>query len=258
MGSAICRGVLSRGLATPSQVTVVEPDSIKCARLQADEGVDTTAAALDALPGAEIVVLAIKPQVYPSVAAAISGSIPPGALVVSIMAGIGINRMRGDLQHEAIVRVMPNAAARLLESASVWMAAPAVSEAQHARAEQLLGALGVALEVTDERFLDLATGLSGPGPAYLCLVAEALIEGGVAAGFSRPMAQQLVRQTFVGTAALLSEPGAHPALVRETVTSPGGTTAAGLQALERSAVRAAFVDAVDAARRRSQELGDSQ
>ncbi len=209
-------------------------------------------------PGRRRELVLHQPQVYPSVAAAVSGIIPSRALIVSIMAGISIDRMRSDLGHEAVVRVMPNAAARVLESASVWMAAPGVTEAQHAQAEQLLSALGVAVEVAEERFLDLATGLSGPGPAYLCLVAEALIEGGVAAGFSRALAHRLVQQTFVGTAALLSEPGAHPAFIRESVTSPGGTTAAGLQALERSAVRAAFVDAVDAARRRCQELGGSR
>lgn len=258
MGSAVCRGVLSRGLAAPAQVVVADTDLARRDQLQAEDRVRTSANADDALPDAEVVVLAIKPQVYPSVAASISGHIPSRALVVSIMAGISIDRMRAELRHGAVVRVMPNAAARVLESASVWMAAPGVSQAQHAQAEQLLGALGVAVEVGEERYLDLATGLSGPGPAYLCLVAEALIEGGVAAGFGRATAQRLVQQTFVGTAALLSEPGAHPALVRESVTSPGGTTAAGLQALERSAVRAAFVDAVDAARRRSQELGGSR
>jgi len=258
MGTAICRGVLSRHLVAPESVVVADTDPAQRARLHRSEGVTVVAAAEDALTDAALVVLAIKPQVYPTVATAIAGRVPESALVVSIMAGISLDRMRMDLAHEAVVRVMPNAAARVLESASVWIAAPGVSAAQRSQAERLLRALGDAVEVTEERFLDLATGFSGPGPAYLCLVAEALIEGGVAAGFGRALAQRLVYQTFVGTAALLSEPGAHPALVRESVTSPGGTTAAGLQALERSAVRAAFVDAVEAARRRSQELGNSQ
>lgn len=258
MGSAICRGALSRGLVSPEQVVIADTDAGQRARLHSTEGVRVVAAVAEALPGSSVVVLAVKPQVYPSVADAIYGKLPGEALVISIMAGIDVDRMRNDLEHEAIVRVMPNAAARVLQSASVWIAAPGVQPEQHLQAETLLGALGDALEVKEERFLDLATGLSGPGPAYLCLVAEALIEGGVAAGFSRAMSRRLVYQTFVGTAALLSEPGAHPALVRESVTSPGGTTAAGLQVLERAALRAAFVDAVEAARRRSEELGGSQ
>ncbi len=258
MGSAICRGVLSRALATPKQIVVADPDPSQRARLHSSEEVRVVAAAGDALPGAAMVVLAVKPQMYPAVSAAIEGRIPEEALVISIMAGISLDRMRTDLGHDAVVRAMPNAAARVLQSASVWIAAPGVREEQRLQAERLLGALGDAVEVREEGLLDLATGLSGPGPAYLSLVAEALIEGGVAAGFSRALAQRLVNQTFVGTAALLSEPGAHPALVRESVTSPGGTTAAGLQALERAAVRAAFVDAVQAARRRSQELGGSR
>ena len=258
MGSALCQAILARRLTPPSHLVVAEPDAAQRSRLEALGDVAVVPSASEALErGPDLVVLAVKPQVYPQLAKEIQGRIPGSALVLSIMAGISVIRIQTDLQHAAVVRVMPNAAARVLQSASVWYCAPPVTIPQRELAETLLKAMGDAVEVSEERFLDLAAGLSGPGPAYLSLVVEAMIEGGVAAGFTRPLAQRLVLQTLVGTAALLSQPGAHPALVRESVTSPGGTTAAGLQVLERASVRAAFADAVEAASRRSQELGGS-
>jgi pyrroline-5-carboxylate reductase len=258
MGSALCEAVLAQGLATPEKITVAAPSPERREGLRARLGVRTVAQAAEGLPGALMVILAVKPQVFPQVAAELQGRIPESAVVLSIMAGLPIQRIADDLAHPAVVRSMPNAAARVLQSATIWCAAPAVTSDQRHLAQAVLEAIGEAIEVSDERFLDMATAVSGSGPAFLCLAAEAMIEGAVAVGFTRPMAQRLVYQTLTGTAALLAQPGAHPALVRESVTSPGGTTAAGLQALEQRAVRAAFVEAIRAALARAQELGSSR
>lgn len=258
MGSAVCEAVLTRHLATPDQVTIAEPDRERRESLQSRLGVPVVPRAIDGLAGTRLLLLAVKPQVFPQVAAELQGKIPEPVLLLSIMAGLPIERIANDLAHAAVVRAMPNAAARVLQSATVWYAAPAVSPAQRELAESVLGAIGEAIEVADEALLDLATAVSGSGPAFVCLVAEAMIEGAVAIGFSRSMAQRLVSQTLSGTAALLAEPGAHPTMVRESVTSPGGTTAAGIQALERAAIRAAFVEAIRAALQRARELGSSR
>lgn len=258
MGAAICEAVLGRRLTHPTRVTVAEPESDRRAALQARLGVRAVARAAEALDEARLVLLAVKPQAFPRVAEELQGRIPQGVPVLSIMAGLTLERVAADLGHAQVVRSMPNAAARVFESATVWCAAPAVTAAQRDLVRTVLGAIGHAMEVEEESLLDSATAVSGSGPAYLCLVAEAMIEGAVGIGLTRALAQHLVFQTFVGTASLLGAPGAHPALVRESVTSPGGTTAAGLQALERGAVRAAFVEAIRAGLQRARELGSNR
>lgn len=258
MGGAICEALLGRGVADPMGVVVAEPEAEKQAALRARLGVRTVARAAEAVEGAALVLLAIKPQVFPHVAEELQGRIPRGVPVLSIMAGLTLERVAADLDHPEVVRAMPNAAARVFGSVTVWCATPAVTPAQRDLVRTVLGAIGHAVEVDEESVLDLATAVSGSGPAYLCLVAEAMIEAAVGIGLTRALAQHLVFQTFAGTAALLTAPGAHPALVRESVTSPGGTTAAGLQALERGAVRAAFAEAVRAALQRARELGSNR
>ncbi|MHB0876862.1 MAG: pyrroline-5-carboxylate reductase [Anaerolineae bacterium] len=255
MGRALCEGLLASGSSLPGSVTVAEPDPDRRVAIEQELGVHVADTALGAAAGADVVVLAVKPQAFPRVAPELCGRLAPTALVVSIMAGITTTAMMEALGHANIVRAIPNTAARLRQAVSVWYPTATVSPAQRQVASTVLSAIGETIEVADEGLIDPATAVSGSGPAYICLVAEAMTEGAVAVGFSREAARRLVSATLSGTAALLAQPGAHPALVREGVTSPAGTTAAGLQALEARAVRAAFVEAVQAALRRSRELG---
>ncbi len=257
MGRALCEALLAAQMISPDRITVAEPDPSRRAALETDLAVGTCANPSDCLPGAEIVILAIKPQIFPSLALDLHGAVPDDALLISIMAGVTVERISQGLSHDRVVRAMPNAAARLRRSMTVWYAAPTVTDRQWILADAVLSGIGEAVRVPSEDMLDLATAVSGSGPAYLALVAEALIEGAVSVGFARPLAQTLVAQTFAGTAALLQQPGAHPTLIRESVTSPGGTTAAGLQTLESRAVRAAFAEAVGAGLQRARELGRS-
>lgn len=255
MGRAIGEAVLAAGLVGADRVAVAEPDEERRRSLAEALGVTTAPAAPAIVGGASLVLLAVKPQVFRQVAGQLRGTLPARALVVSIMAGITTDAMSAALAHPAIVRAMPNAAARVRRSTTVWYAPPAVPPQQRAVAEALLAAIGEAIEVKSEAMLDMATAVSGSGPAFVCLMVEALVEAAVAVGFSREVGQRLVQHTLAGTSELLAQSGAHPALIRESVTSPAGTTAAGLQALEARAVRAAFVEAVQAAHRRAKELG---
>jgi pyrroline-5-carboxylate reductase len=175
--------------------------------------------------------------------------------LLSVAAGVTIDALRDAAGPEvAVVRAMPNTPALVGAGAAAIAGAPGTTEEDLAWAESILGAVGTVVRVP-EHLLDAVTGLSGSGPAYVFLVAEALIDAGVLAGLPRPTAEALVRQTLLGSARLLTETHEAPAALRAAVTSPGGTTAAGLQELERHGVRAAFLEAVEAAARRSRELG---
>jgi pyrroline-5-carboxylate reductase len=209
-----------------------------------------------AVAEAEVVVVATKPG---DVAAALGAAEPvlePGALVLSIAAGVTIATLEGLVPGRPVIRAMPNT------PALVGLGAAAIAAGSHAgdehlqRAESILGVVGTVARVP-ESLLDAVTGLSGSGPAYVFMVAEALIEAGVHAGLPRPVSQALVVQTLLGSATLLAQGEDGPEALRAAVTSPGGTTAAGLAALESRAVRAAFLEAVAAATARSRELGGS-
>ncbi|MGQ9552757.1 MAG: pyrroline-5-carboxylate reductase [Anaerolineae bacterium] len=258
MGSALCQGLLDSGLSIPQRITVVEPEVRKRAALWETMGVSCSADGREALPQADLIVLAIKPQVFATVAEQLRAHMRAGVLVISIMAGIPTSLIADALAHNLIVRAMPNTAAKVRQSTTVWYAAPIVPEPLRATAAAVLSSIGIAIEVQNEAILDGATAVSGSGPAYVCLLAEALVEGAVAIGLSRDLALCLVTNTLAGTAALLAQSGAHPALVRESVTSPAGTTAAGLLALEARAFRAACVEAVRAAYARAKELGSAK
>lgn len=255
MGRAICQGLIASGLVHPKRLTVVEPVLERRAQLARDLGVRCTPSSRPAAADADLLVLAVKPQVFASVAEELRRSISSGSLVLSVMAGTSTSAIASQLSHGAVVRAMPNAAAQIGRSITVWYATPAVSARQRSAARAVLGAIGEAIEVDSEEQLDRATALSGSGPAFACLMVEAIVEGGVAIGFPRSLALRLATSTLQGTASLLSQEGTHPALIRESITSPGGTTAAGVLALEQRAVRAAYMEAVQAAYHRARELG---
>jgi len=209
-----------------------------------------------AVAEAEVVVVAVKPgDVAPALEAA-EPILEPGALVLSIAAGVTISALEALVPSRPVIRAMPNTPAVVGQGAAAIAAGRHAGEEHMARAEGILSTVGTVVRVP-EKLLDAVTGLSGSGPAYVFLVAEALIEAGVHAGLPRPVSQSLVVQTLLGSASLLAQGPDGPEALRAAVTSPGGTTAAGLAALEARAVRAAFLEAVAAATARSRELGES-
>ncbi len=254
MGGTILGAALRAGL-TPDRVAVAEHRASVRDHLAATLGVTTFGEAADVVAGADVVLLAIKPQHALETVRSLAGSVAPGALVVSVVAGIGSATLEGLLPPGTpVVRVMPNTPARVGAGASAISAGSAASPDHLALVEALLSATGLVVTV-EEKQLDAVTGLSGSGPAYVLLIIEALADAGVRLGLTRDVAQRLAVQTVGGTARLAAETGEHPALLREAVTSPGGTTAAGLAALEEGAVRAAVAAAVVASAERSATIG---
>lgn len=255
MGEAMIKGMLDRGLIRPDQIAASDPVETRRQAMVHAYGVQATADNLAAVDQADVVVLSIKPQVLGKVLPALGDKLRQDALVLSIIAGASIATIAHGLGHERIVRTMPNTPAQVGKGMTVWTATAAVSEAQRQEARLILGALGEEIAVDDERYLDAATGLSGSGPGFVFLLLEALIDAGVQVGFSRADAQKMVLQTVEGSVALARSSGLHPAELKNRVTSPAGTTAAGLFELEAAGVRAALIRAVVAAFERSRELG---
>ncbi len=218
-------------------------------------GVETTPDNAVAVRGADIVVLSIKPQSLPKVGKDLHSKIHPDALILSIIAGVRISTLQNKLFHDRIVRAMPNTPGQLGKGMTVWTATSQVTPQQISHTETILGAMGEQLQAEDESFLDMATGLSGSGPGFVLLIIEAMIDAGVHMGFARRDAEKMVLQTIEGSVALMRTAGKHSAELKNQVTSPGGTTAAGLYALEKASLRAIISDAIFAAYRRSQELG---
>ena len=254
MGEALLGGWLDAGVPVADlAVAEVDPDR----RRHLEErcpGVRVVPSAAWASADADVLVVAVKPGDVPAALAACEPTLGADALVLSIAAGVTIKELEAGVPGRPVVRAMPNTAALVRLGAAAIAAGTTATEEHLDLAEQLLGAVGVVVRVP-ERLLDAVTGLSGSGPAYVFLVAEALVEAGVLNGLPRDIAEVLVSQTLLGASTLLAEdPGAAEEL-RAAVTSPGGTTAAGLLALEQRAVRAALVEAVSAATARSHELG---
>jgi pyrroline-5-carboxylate reductase len=199
-------------------------------------------------------VLSVKPQRLSEVMKGLY-KIRPEALVLSIVAGASIQKVSRTLKHHAVVRSMPNTPGQIGEGITVWTASTRTSEEQRQVAQHVLGALGEQVFVEDESYLDMATALSGSGPAYVFLFTEALIDAGVHLGFPRRIAEQLVLQTIKGSASFYEQAGRHPATLRNQVTSPGGTSAEALYYLEKAGFRTAISRAIWAAYQRSLELG---
>ena len=255
MGEAIIKGLLARGIVAPSNLIASDPVPSRREQISTDYGVDTTDDNMVAVRDADIVVLCVKPQVAGAVMDQLQGKIPEDSLVLSIMAGVPISALRTGLQHERIVRSIPNTPAQIGMGATVWTATTQVTETQREAVSEILSALGEHIAVGEERYLDMATGLSGSGPGFMFLLIESFIDAGVHIGFSRPDAEKLVLQTIEGSVALMRDSGAHPAELRNRVTSPAGTTAAGLYELEAGEIRAVILRAVQAAYERSVQLG---
>ncbi len=255
MGEALTAAILARGIAQPPQVTVCEVLPERRQHLATAYGVPVTGEAAAAIEGAGLVILAVKPQEFQGLAGSLCGRLREGQTVLSIMAGVRLEALRQSLMHQKVVRAMPNTPARIGEGATVWVASPQVGPQEREEVRRVLRCLGLEVEVEEEKYVDMATAVSGSGPGFVFLLLEAFVEAAVHIGMPRPLATQLVYQTFAGSVRYVQAMGAHPAELRAQVTSPGGTTAAGLLALERGAVRSAIMEAIGAAYRRALELG---
>jgi len=251
MGEALLGGLVAGGFAAATELAVVEPVEARRKEL-AERFAGVTV--LERPVAADASVIAVKPGLVGEVCEQLGGVDATGR-VLSIAAGVTIASLEAALPAGTpVVRAMPNTPALVGAGASAIAGGTSAGDDDLAWASEILGAVGIVVTVP-EPALDAVTGLSGSGPAYVFLVAESLIEGGVLAGLPRDTATLLAVQTLLGSARLLAETGQSPAEARAAVTSPAGTTAAGLRALEDGGVRAAFLDAVDAATRRSRELG---
>jgi pyrroline-5-carboxylate reductase len=256
MAEAMINGILSQGLTEPGLIIAGDPRAERGQELEERYGVRATRDNREAVKEAGIVVLSVKPQVMPVVLQELKGLVPPHALVLSIVAGSRIKVIAEGLDHSAVVRVMPNTPAQIGEGMSVWTATASVSEEQRAQAQTILQALGEEVYLDDEDYLDMATALSGTGPAYVFLFMEAMIDAGVHLGFSRRVAEQLVLQTIRGSVDFARQSIAHPAELRNMVTSPGGTSAEALYQLEKGGFRTVLSRAIWAAYQKSKYLGE--
>lgn len=255
MAEAMIKGILQQKLLTPERIIASGPREQRGRELEERYGIRSTTSNQKAAANADIVVLSVKPQVLPKVLKELHGCIQPKGLVLSIVAGARIQTIQNGLSHDAIVRSMPNTPAQVGAGMTVWTASEQVSAQQRAEAQSILAALGEELYVEDEDYLDMATALSGTGPAYVFLFMEALIDAGVHLGFSRRVAQKLVLQTILGSALFAKMSQMHPAELRNMVTSPGGTSAEALYQLEKGGLRTVVSRAVWAAYQKSRMLG---
>jgi pyrroline-5-carboxylate reductase len=255
MASALLRGLLRAQRVSPQQIRISDVDRQKREAGAHSHGVVAASSNPELCAWASVLVLAVKPQNLSSVLNECGGAVQPSTLVISIVAGVRASTIADALPNDArIVRAMPNAPALVGAGASAVCAGPRASAGDVAFARSLFDAVGRSV-VVDETQMDAVTGLSGSGPAYVMLVIESLADGGVAAGLSRETALLLATQTVLGSAQLLLESAEHPATWKDRVMSPGGTTAAGLAALEGGRLRHTLARAVQHATRRARELG---
>lgn len=255
-GEALIAGVLSSGWREPAEIVATARRPEHLDELVARHGVRTTLVNGEAVAGAGIVVIAVKPQDIEALLAEISGVVTAEQTVVSLAAAIPTATIEAHLSDRVpVVRAMPNTPMTVHEGMA-GIAAGTYAEEEHLqRAEEVLGSVGRSVRV-DESYMDAITAVSGSGPAYFALLAESMIEAGILLGLSREISTDLVVQTMLGTAKLLRDERMHPVELREAVTSPGGTTIAAIRELEQAGVRAAFLNAIQAAMRRSKELAE--
>jgi pyrroline-5-carboxylate reductase len=255
MATAMLAGLSQKELIDPKNIIASDPYPAQLEKLAERYHVRTTENNLEAVRDKDIIVLSIKPQNLKEVGLELQGHIPGEAVIVSIIAGAPISGISQKLHHYRVVRVMPNTPARVGKGMSVWACTEEVTETQRAQAKTILAALGEEIFVENEDYLDMATALSGTGPAYVFLFMEAMIDAGVHMGFSRRIAEQLVYQTIEGSVAFARDSGAHPAELRNMVTSPGGTTADALYQLDKGGFRTVISKAIWAAYNKSRYLG---
>jgi len=258
MAESIIAGLLAKQMIPPSQIVASHPREDRRTKLESRFGIRTVQRNEEAVDGADLVLLTIKPQVLASVMKQLRAVLQPEQVVISILAGANVETLQRGLEHLAIVRVMPNTPAQIGEGMSVWYATDAVSEEQQAKVRAALGALGEELQVETEKYVDMATALSGTGPTYVFLMMEALVDAGVHMGFPRRIAEQIVLQTVSGSVSFARSSGKHLAELRNMVTSPGGTSAEAIYQMEKGGLRTVLSKSVYAAYQRTQALAAEQ
>jgi len=255
MAEAMIRGLLAQEIVESQQIVAAGPRPERGRELEMKYGVRVTVDNTEAAEEGQIVVLSIKPQVLTNVMPEIRGHLRRRDLVLSILAGTPILLLADGLAHAAVVRAMPNTPAQIGQGITVWTATPEVNDRQKDQAQAILGSLGGEIFMAEEDYLDMATALSGTGPAYVFMFMEALIDAGVHMGFSRRVAQQLVFQTIRGSVEYAAQSNLHVAELRNQVTSPGGTTAEALYHMEKGGLRTVLSRGIFAAYQRSIALG---
>ncbi len=258
IGEALLAGLLSTGWRKPSEIVATARREERAAELRERHGIEATLSNTDAVAGAGVVVIAVKPQDFDTLLGEIGSLLSPEQTVLSVAAAIPTAAIeRRVSQGVPVVRAMPNAPATVHEGIAGICAGAHAAEEHVAAAEEVLTHLGAVVRVA-EPYMDAVTAVSGSGPAYFALLAEAMIEAGILLGLSREISTRLVVQTMLGTGVLLRDEQMHPVELREAVTSPGGTTIRAIRELEQAGVRAAFLNAIQAAMERSRELASGE
>ncbi len=255
MASALAKGFLKAGLIVPADLIASDP--IEAARISftAETTARTVTANTEIVQVSNVLIIAVKPATVSEVLAEIRDQVTGAQVIISIAGGITLSKLEGGLNAGMrVIRVMPNTPAMVGCSASAYALGRDATQADGELAQRLLTAVGMAFQVK-EPLLDAVTGLSGSGPAYVCMIIEALSDGGVAAGLPRDIATKLAAQTVLGSAKMVLDTGAHPGALKDMVTSPGGTTIEGVHELEKGGLRAALISAVRAASDKSRKLG---
>lgn len=254
MAEAMIAGLINEKLVEPDQMLVSHPRANRRENLAEGYGVRAVERNQDVALESDILLLTIKPQVLRPVMKQLHGTLAAGQVVLSIIAGASISTLSKGLGHAAVVRVMPNTPAQIGRGMMVWTSTPAVDDVSLDRVRAVLGALGEELWVEDEKYVDMATALSGTGPTYVFLMMEALIDAGVHMGFPRRIAEQIVLQTVAGSVDFAKTSGKHMAELRNMVTSPGGTSAEAIYQMEKGGLRTVYSRAVYAAYQRTRSL----
>ncbi len=257
MAEAMIGGLLAGKLVAPEHVVIGEPHEKRRGELESRYGVRTTPDNREAARTGEIVVFSIKPQMLTRVLPELKGMLREDQLVISILAGGRITALSEGLRHKAIVRSMPNTPAQIGEGLTIWTCTSVVNEVRRKQAAAVFQALGKEIFVDDEKYLDMATAVSGTGPTYTFLVLEALVDAAVHLGFSRDIAHDIVIETMLGSILYARQSGRHPAELRNMVTSPGGTSAEAIYQMEKGAIRTVLSKAVWAAYQKSRLLGET-
>jgi len=258
MGESMIAGLLARDLIAPDRIVASHPRASQREVIARRLGVMAVESNREAIVGADVVFLTVKPQVLPSVLDQLHGKLKPRQVAVSVVAGASIATLRRGLGHDAIGRVMPNTPAQIGQGMLVWTVTDDVGPVDRERLHLILSALGESLRVDEEKYVDMATALSGTGPTYVFLMMEALIDAGVHMGFPRRIAEQIVLQTVSGSVEFARSSGKHMAELRNMVTSPGGTSAEAVYQMEKGGLRTVYSRAVYAAYQRTLALADDK
>ncbi|MCX8052537.1 MAG: pyrroline-5-carboxylate reductase [Armatimonadetes bacterium] len=255
MGSTFAAGVISAGLVRAEDVTLTDVDVSRLDELRSNLGVSVALDNAAAVNGADVVLIAVKPAVVSEVLDQIAGVITSKQLIISVAAGVRLESIESRLPSGAkVIRSMPNTPCRIGVGAIGFARGRFAKDADVGVASRIFDAVGMSFEVP-EKLLNAVTGLSGSGPAYVFMLIEALSDGGVRMGLPREVSTKLAAQTVMGAARMVLEENEHPARLKDQVTSPGGTTIAGIEVLERAGFRSALIEAVKAAAERADELG---